>query len=119
MFDCRQIYASNHRRRLDTPGIPGGEGAPQMVNPGMAPIGQCLGLDMLQHGWETFCVHAQFFIPVVKNFFFLYWLVRWGFDPIVCVSSADPTLTGPQCIAFYCLVSGSPAAFFHMCVNSW
>ena len=42
MLDCRQIYASNHRRRLDTPGgIVGGEGAQPMVNPGMAPIGQC------------------------------------------------------------------------------
>lgn len=81
MFDCRQIYASNHRRRLDTPGIPGGEGAPQMVNPGMAPIGQCLGLDMLQHGWETFCVHAQFFIPVVKNFFFSLLVGSLGFRP--------------------------------------
>ncbi|XP_070209514.1 E3 SUMO-protein ligase PIAS2-like isoform X2 [Littorina saxatilis] len=35
----RQIYASNHRRRLDATGIDGGDAAPQMVNPGMAPIG--------------------------------------------------------------------------------
>ncbi|XP_076443846.1 E3 SUMO-protein ligase PIAS2-like isoform X2 [Babylonia areolata] len=36
----RQIYASNQRRRLETPGgIAGGEPTQQMVNPGMAPIG--------------------------------------------------------------------------------
>ena len=47
MLDCRQIYASNHRRRLDTPGgIPGAEGAQQMVNPGMAPIGQRFGVGL-------------------------------------------------------------------------